>query len=1090
MSGLFKQLILVGATFLGLAVGAYAQRIEVTGTVRDNTGGPLPGASVIIRSTTSGVVTDFEGRYSIQVKPDEFLEYSFIGYETQTISVSGRSVIDVILSPDNRLLEETVVVGYGVQKKVNLTGSVASVNYEELAKSRPITSTAQGLIGASAGVHVNQTSGQPGVEGINISIRGVGTLNDSAPLVLVDGFESSLSQVSPDDIASISILKDAASCAIYGNRGANGVILVTTKDGSREDGRVSVTYSGIASYNRPLNYFHLVSDYADYMSLINESCENVEMPNLFSQGKIDLWREKSLDPNGIAESGYPNYVAYPNTDWMKALFRKDAIYQKHNVSVRGSEGKTRYLLSASYMDNPGVIMKTSYNEFSFRANITTRINSWLEIGARLYGSRSSRELSAVDSAFDYLSRAVPGIYPYYDGHYGWMENSEQSSNSRNNLYFINRIGGTSDSFELTEAFFATVKLPFGIVNNFTYNDRQRNTWYHKYTNFENAYSFQKGQDVYIYNDLANGNIQYSGGDYRRWTVQDNLSWSKTIAQKHDISAMAGFEATYYRHRNASARVDEMTDYDLLQLNNAITPTSVNGTTTDYSAASFFGRLNYAYDSRYLFEANLRYDGSSRFSRQTRWGLFPSVSGAWRISEESWMKGHGFDNLKLRASWGRLGNNSIGNYDYIATYAGGYTYSFGGKQVAGIVASINNDTLTWETTTTANVGLDMAVLGNRLTMELDAYHKLTDGILYAAPIYATIGNKAAPKQNLCDVTNRGIELTLGWKDDIGDFSYGVSANFTRNWNVVSKYKGALVEGWTTDEDGYRYYQSNIGEVSNTFGSTRKVMEGKIINEFYLLNVYSGDGSYFFSDGVVNPEGGPKDGMIRTPEDMAWLKAMIDGGAVFLPNKTVGKKNIWYGDYIYADRNGDGIYGNDYDYDFQGCSLTPKFYYGFQFNAAWKGLDFALNLAGAGGHKIYWKYLGFNCYSTRGDTTIPYDIAYDHYFYDPENPSDPRTNTESVHGRLTCNYGGEQNGGSNYSTHWLYDGDYLKIKNLTIGYTFPEKLTEKLSIKDLRVYFSGENLYTFTKYPGMDPEFNDTMNYYSQLRQLSLGVSVKF
>ena len=1089
MSSVYKHVCLVCAAFLTFAFGAFAQKATVSGTVRDTSGEPLPGAAVIIQSSTNGVMTDQDGKYSIQAKPEDELVFSFIGYESQTIKVGRQAVIDVVLMEESNFLNETVVVGYGVQKKVNLTGSVASVDYAEVSKSRPFTSSAQGLIGTSAGVQVTQASGKPGVEDISITIRGVGTLNNAAPLVLVDGFESSLSRVAPDDIASISILKDAASCAIYGNRGANGVILVTTKDGSKEGKRVSVTYSGIASYNQPLNYFHIISDYADYMELINESRENLDMAPLFSQEKIDLWREKSQDPNGVTENGYPNYVAYPNTDWMKLLFKK-AIYHKHNVSVRGSEGKTKYLLSLSYMDNPGVIMKTSYKEFSFRANVSTQITDWLEVGARIYGTNGKRELSAVNSVFSYLSRAVPGVYPYYDGKYGWMENQEQDPASRNTLYFIDRMGGGHDTYDMTEAFFANIKLPFGIVNNFTYNNWQESSWYKYYTNFLDAYSFQRDQYEYFYNDLANGTITFQSGDHNRWTVQDNLSWSKTIAKKHDVAAMVGFEATYNRDRTMKAVKNEMMDYDLLELDNVITPKSTEGTTSDYSAMSFFGRVNYAYDSRYLFEANLRYDGSSRFSRKTRWGLFPSVSAAWRISQEPWLKGKGIDNLKLRASWGRLGNNSIGNYEYVSTYNTGYTYSFGGKQAAGIVSSINNDTLTWETTTTTNIGLDFATFGGRLTAEIDAYHKLTNGILYKAPIYATIGNKSAPYQNLCEVTNKGIEITLGWKDTIGDFYYGVSANFTRNWNVVSKYKGALVQGWQTDEDGNREWVSNIGDVTTQVGSLRRVMEGKYINEFYLLNTYSGDGSHFFSDGVVNPAGGPVDGMIRTPEDMAWLQAMVDGGAIFMPNKTVGKNNVWYGDYIYADTNGDGVYGDAQDYTFQNCSLTPLFYYGLQFNAGWKGIDFSMSLAGAGGNKNYWRYLGFNCYSTRGDCTLPLDIAYDHYFFDPANPNDPRTNTTSSHGRLTFNYGGEQNGGSVYSTHWLYSCDYLKIKNITLGYTFPENLTKKIAMQELRVYFSGENLFTFTKFPGIDPEFSDMMNYYSQLRQLSLGISVKF
>lgn len=1077
------------------SVAAAAQGITVSGRVTDASGEPLPGAAVTVKGSRNGTTTDLEGRYSLSAPSNATLEFSFIGFLAEEREVSGRSVIDVVLQEDSNLLEETVVIGYGVQKKVNLTGSVASVDYSETAKSRPITTVAQGLIGASAGVHVGQASGKPGEEGISIRIRGVGTLTDSSPLVLVDGFESSLGSVAPDDIATISILKDAASCAIYGNRGANGVVLITTKSGESEKGKVSVTYSGIASYNKPLNYFHVISDYADYMEIMNESCENIGLAPIFTTATIDLWREKAADPNGISESGYPNYVAYPNTDWMKCLFQ-DSIYQKHNVSVRGSSAGTKYLISVSYMNNPGIIMNTAYTGFNYRVNLSTNITKWLEIGARIYGNNGNRELSAIDSASSYMSRGVPCIYPYYDGHFGWMENPEQGNEGRNNLYFIHRVGGFSKSMDMTQAFFANVKLPFGIVNNFTFNNWNRSTWYHKYYNWDNGFSFRQGKDIYFYNDLANGYVQHQGGDYNRWTLQDNLSWNKTFASRHEVSLMAGFEALYYKYANAVAKKDVVQDYVLVQLNNAITPSSITGTTTDYSSASFFGRANYSYAGKYLLEANIRYDGSSRFSPETRWGVFPSFSAAWRISQENWMRHSGVDNLKLRASWGRLGNNSITNYEYLALYETesknkeGYLYSFGNKQTTGLVATINNSTLTWETTEQTDLGLEIGVLNNRLTLEADVYNRLTYGILYNAPIYATIGTKEAPRQNLCNVTNKGFEITLGWKDDIGDFHYALSANFTRNWNQVSKYKGALKTGWVTDEYGARSWSTNIGEVTTTVDNTRRVMEGKLINEYYLLNVYSGDGSHFYSDGSVNPGGGPADGMIRTPEDMQWLEAMIAGGAEFLPNKKVGKNSIWYGDYIYSDENGDGIYGSQDDYVFQGTSLTPKYYYGIQLSAGWKGIDFSANLAGAGGHSVYWRYLGFNCYSTRQNTTLPYEIAYDHYFYDPDNPSDSRTNTTSVHGRLTYNYGSEQNGGSVYSNHWLYKADYLKVKNVTLGYTFPNSLVKRIAVQDLRIYFSGENLFTFTKYPGMDPEFTDTMNYYSQLRQLSLGVSLKF
>ena len=363
---------------------------------------------------------------------------------------------------------------------------------------------------------------------------------------------------------------------------------------------------------------------------------------------------------------------------------------------------------------------------------------------------------------------------------------------------------------------------------------------------------------------------------------------------------------------------------------------------------------------------------------------------------------------------------------------------------------------------------------------------TDGILYKAPVYATIGSKSAPYQNLCQVTNKGFELSIGWKDTVKDFSYGISGNFSRNWNAVTKYNGALQAGWVTDENGHRHYSTNIGDVST--GTTQRVMEGKIINEYYLLETYSGDGSHFFADGSVNPNGGPKDGMIRTEEDMQWLRAMVDAGNKFLPNEQISKTGIWYGDYIYADINGDGIYGDENDYSFQNISLTPKFYYGFQIYLAYKGIDLSMNFAGAGGGATYWFLGGANAYGMRSDLSIPEHIGYDHYFYDPENPQDPRTNLTSKHGRLTLNLGSEQTRST--STLWLYKTDYLRLKNLTIGYTLPSKVLNKLKMKGIRIFFSGENLFTITNYPGMDPEITGNMNFYANLRQYSFGLNFKF
>lgn len=1061
---------------------------DVTGRVTDDQGEPLPGATVQIKGTHHGTSTDIDGNFSISAKKGDNLLVSYVGYDPQTIKITDSSIYNIKLKSASSELDDLVVVGYGVQKKVNLTGSVASVDYSKEAESRPIATTAQALAGASAGLNVLQTSGQPGSEDMLVRIRGVGTLNDAAPLVIIDGFEGSLSGVNPDDIENISVLKDAASCAIYGNRGANGVILVTTK--KAKDEKFTISYSGLLSINEPANHFKLVSNYARYMELMNESAENVDANLPFSQSMIDLWREKSKNPNAIAESGYPNYVAYPNTDWMDAMFKKNQIFQRHNLSASGRKGGTNYLISFTYLNNPGVVEHTSYDKFQLRANITSRINKYVELGTKIWGYRGKRELTDFSGASAYMSRAVPCIYPFYDGKYGWMENPEQNANSRNNLYFINRLHGHEINTYVNASLFTNIYLPYNFVGHVAFNYSRNDLEYKKATNTLDAYSFSKDQWAYYYQDLTKLSLEEKNTFAYRWTLEADLSWNHSYG-KNDISAMIGFESQYYNYHILDATKTGLLNDALTEMDVVTNMSAITGNQHDYSSASVFGRATYAYDSRYLLEVNLRYDGSSRFARKSRWGLFPSVSAGWRISQESFMErtASWLSNLKLRASWGKLGNNSIDNYAYLATYDTGYGYVFGNSQAAGMVASMSNNLLEWETTTSTDVGIDAGFLNNRLTFEADWYRRVTDGILYRAPLHLTAGVKNPPFQNLCEVTNQGFELTAGWKDRIRNVSYGISANFSRNYNVVSKYRGALEAGWVTDENGQRVYKTNIGEVATT-GTVRRTMEGKLINEYFLLNTYHGNGSYYFADGSVNPNGGPRDGMIRTEADMQWLADMIAAGNTFLPNKTIGKKNIWYGDYIYADTNGDGVFGDENDYTFQGSSMTPKFYYGFSVNLAWKGFDFSMQWAGAGGFSQYWRYLGYNASSTRGDTAIPLHIANDHYFYDPNDPNDPRTNLTSDMGRLTMNYGSEQNGGSNYSTLWLYKADYLKLKNVTIGYSLPRKILNKIRIQDLRVFVSGENLFCITDYPGMDPEFNSTSNYYASLRQWSFGLNIKF
>lgn len=427
MKSIFSKILYV-LVLLAVSLPAMAQRNVITGVVYDESGLPLTGASVIVEGTNRGVTTDSYGKYRIEAAPEEALIFNFLGYRSQKFKVGASTVLNAEMVPESQILDELVVVGYGVQKKVNVTGSVSTVDYEELSQSRPATTTSGLLQGVSAGLYVSQTSGKPGSEGVSMRIRGVGTLNDAAPLVIVDGFEGTINNVNPQDIASISVLKDAASCAIYGNRGANGVILITTK--TAKEGRFNIEYTGMVAYQEPEHYFDVISNYADYMEIMNESAWNVGKANVFSQTMIDLWREKEKTPNGIADSGYPNYVAYPNVDWMEAIFTP-SVYQKHSISASGSTERIKYLMSVSYMNNPGVIDNSAVTRTSYRLNLSSDVTKWLEVGARIYGYRSDTELADITGSMTLLSRGVPCIYPYYDGKYGWMENPEQSSESRN-----------------------------------------------------------------------------------------------------------------------------------------------------------------------------------------------------------------------------------------------------------------------------------------------------------------------------------------------------------------------------------------------------------------------------------------------------------------------------------------------------------------------------------------------------------------------------------------------------------------------------------------------------------------------------------
>lgn len=1067
--------------------GISVQQVKKTvkGRVIDEAGEPLVGVSVREKGTQNGTVTDIDGNFALAVSAGvNSLEVSYVGFATATVRPQAQ--MTVTLKPLDSQLDEVVVVGYGTQKKVNLTGAVASVDFTKEG-SRPVTTATGALAGLTAGLQVIQSSGRPNSEGFGIQIRGNGTLNNSSPLVLVDGMEQSLDDVNPNDIATISVLKDAASCAIYGNRGANGVILVTTKSG--EAGKTRVTYSGKFSFNSPSRLVRFVSNYADYMDFINEASANVGGNDIFSSATIQKWRDAEKDPNGMSESGYPNYVAYPNTDWMDAIY-KTKMMQEHSVSLNGNDRRTNYNISLTYLDNPGTIANSGVKKYFLNINVKTNVTDWLQVGAHAWGNHTDQDRNDVGNltAWSFL-KATPGMYPYYDGKYGGPEATEEDGAVGNPLLNLN---GQGDSYYKSNHIYATTFAQVKFLRDFTaktqfgydlYQTRQ------KYSSMgHDSYSFSRGKYVQFAGSVADQNVYMYNNQYYNWKWTNTLAWGHTFGKVHDVAALVGFEEGKYYDSNSDVQKKGIIDPKITDLSTVTNMVYISGSDTQNRFRSWFGRVNYAYASRYLFEANFRYDGSSKFAPGNRWGFFPSVSAGWRVSEEEFVKNSflgAFQNLKLRASWGQLGNNAVGDYAYTTNYNQRYTIMNDTKVGALYMGTLPNNDITWEKTSTLNVGIDFSTLSDRLWGTVDYYDKLTSGILYRPDLYLTLGEKESPYENLAEVSNRGLEITLGWRDRVGDLQYSVTGNVTFNRNRVTKYKGELERGWTTDANGNRVYKSNIGEVST--GGDNRILEGHQINEFYMYHTYSGNGTYFNADGTVNIKGGPKDGMIRTEADMKWLQAMIDAGYTFLPNRNVAKNGIWYGDYIFDDRNGDGVYGDSNDQDFYGVSRDPKVNFGIQASVSWKGIDFSMNWAGAAGFKTYWREIGQNACAAVYGLQLPKEQAYDHYFYDPENPSDPRTNTSSNNPRLTLNNPSQSD--NLHSNLYLYDCKFIKLRNLTLGYTLPASVSGKIYAQNIRFYVSGENLLTITPFKGMDPEMRAGQGY-ATMRQLAFGVNVSF
>jgi TonB-linked SusC/RagA family outer membrane protein len=1063
------------------------QQKRITGTVLDVNNEPVIGANIMEKGTKNGTVTDLDGRFNLSVGANAVLQISFIGYSAQEIAVGAQTDLRIVMREDAEQLGEVVVVGYGAQKKVNLTGSVSAISAAKI-ENRSTPNLSSSLAGLASGVTVRQSSGNPGSDGANIRVRGLGTFSSDyrSPMVIVDGIEGTMDAVNPNDVESISILKDAASAAIYGSRAANGVILITTKKGNRTS--TNVTYSGMLSTTQPSTKHKFLYDYGEHMDLLNlaQKATNAASKLPYNQEEVDEWKAAKNNPNGISKYGVPNWLAYPNTDWAEELF-EDFLSQNHNLSLSGGNDKSTYLLSGGFLDNPGVMQNTGLKRYQMRINLESQVTKFLKIGTQTFASRQDKAVGDQSTALTYLYQTMAGAVPYYDGKYGGQTASDDPSTTNNMLMLLNNRDGNQLTYRLNSAWYASVKILDGLTADAKFNYQMRQYSEERWPVTIDRYNFRTGLVVNQGAREPDGTVYRNSIEEYRTTSNFLLNYLKDFGD-HSINALLGVEQMYFNYKGFNATKKGLLDMSIHDITTASDMQDISGDyERDYAMLSYFGRLNYAFKGRYLLEANFRRDASSRFSPDNRWGTFPSVSAGWRVIEEPFaqsLKSY-LQNLKIRASYGKLGNTTSGYYDWQATYAR-QNNSLGGSIANGLaVGKIANPLLQWESITEAEVGIELALLKSRLSIEANLYDKLTEGILTSPAIYATMGMASAPTKNTADMRNRGVEVALTWNDRINDFQYSATVNFAYNQNNVVKYLGQMIEGWEKDADGKDIYKSNIGQAATIDGNNIRT-EGHEYNEYFLRTVYKGTGTYRNPDGSVNPNGGPRDGMIRTPDDMQWIKDMIAAGYSFNGRTSTSATGLNYGELIMADVNGDKNYGNSYDRIFTGKSDAPKYTLGFTANASWKGFDLSMTWAGNFGMYYYLRERGINQNNVSMGNVLPANARSMFYYYNESDPSDPNTNITAPHPRMLYSSDGTYVA----SDFYLFDASYFKLKFLQFGYSLPQSLTSKLSINKLRLFVSGENLLTFTSYPGMDPEIGGSVNVYPLSKVLSGGLSITF
>ena len=1078
---------------LGYSSNAYAagdvQNVQqatkkVTGNVSDSQG-PVIGASVVEKGTSNGVVTDFDGNFSLNVKPGATLVISYIGYTTKEIAVGNQSTINVTIEEDNNSLDEVVVVGYGVQKKKLVTGATVQVKGEDIAKLNT-TNALEAMQSSTPGVQITQSSSQPG-KGYKVYIRGIGTTGNSAPLYVIDGVAGgSLDDINPADIESIDILKDAASAAIYGARAANGVILVTTRQGKA--GKIEITYNGAFGWSNAYKRPQLLNA-QQYMTIIDEYTFNT------SGQKMDWAGYVPADILAKVNSGWEG------TDWWKAFENKNALQQNHSVTLTGGNDMSKFAMSYTYTGNEGIM---GADQASYYKRHTIRLNSEhvllkakdfdvITIGENIsIGYTKSHDLAEDGMYWSYIHSLLQtcpllpqyadngDIYYYqdFDGtvKYGQGWNSSLFSNPWENLVHggFNSLA-ESRNINTNATAFAIIQPIKGLRlrSQFNYNwgsGAYRNYGEPKSSGYGNATS-----PVY--------SVSQSAWLNTNWSVENTLTYDLPILNGHKITAMAGqtFQSTAWSYNiggsnkvNYGDQLATLKNWDSAWLSNIklvnVADATITGKPNDEEyLASWFGRLTWDWNETYMATVTMRYDGSSIFTDGKRWGFFPSVSAGWVVSNEKFMEGtkSWMDFFKIRASWGQNGNKDISKYQYLATIAlSGEAfdsgYKFGSDMATSVAGTPNigayanivpNPDLTWETSEQLDFGFDARFLNSRLGLNFDWYKKTTKDWLIGGQQVAVDGTNPAAI-NGGDVKNTGIEIALSWNDRIGkDFSYNIGVNFATNKNEVTRIA-----------NDNHYINGPGGVLSQGTEYIYRAEEGKPIGYFYGMS-YSGIWQNQEQIDAANA---------KSLQDHPGLeKATWDGAQP--------------GDCIWDDYNGDGVitYAEGATCDRHEIgNPNPDVMLGINLGLAWKGLDFAINGAGAFGQQIMRSYRSFSDAPYQNyDTTI-----LNRWYGEGTSNDQPRISST---GHSNTNW---------VSTRYMEDADYFKIKTVTLGYDF-KHLWKACPFQQLRLYVQAQNLMTFTSYTGLDPEVGNSaggsgwasgvdLGLYPPSRTYLVGASIKF